>query len=40
MWIDKLDDILNKCNNTNHSIIKIKPTNIKDDAYVDSGKKK
>ena len=29
VFIDKLDDIVNKCNNTYHSTIKIKPVNVK-----------
>ena len=29
VYIDKLDDIVNKCNNTYHSKIKIKPFVIK-----------
>ena len=29
LYIDKLDDIVNKCNNTYHSKIKIKPVVIK-----------
>ena len=29
MYIDKLDDIVNKCNNTYHRTIKIKPVDVK-----------
>ena len=29
VFIDKLDDIVNKCNNTYHSTIKMKPVNVK-----------
>ena len=29
VYIDKLDDIVNKYNNTNHTTIKIKPVDIK-----------
>ena len=31
-----LDDIVNKYNNTVHRTIKMKPIDVKDDAYVDS----
>ena len=37
--IDKLDDTVSKSNNTYHSTIKIKPVNVKDNAYIDSNKK-
>ena len=37
--IDQLDDTVSKCNNTYHSTIKIKPVNVKDNAYIDSNKK-
>ena len=33
--IDKLDDIVNKYNNTYHRKIKIKPIEVKDDTYID-----
>ena len=36
--IDKLDDIVNKCNNIYHSTVKMKPANVKDNAYIDSNK--
>ena len=33
--IDKLDDIVNKYNNTYHRKIKIKPIEVKDSTYID-----
>ena len=36
MYIDKLDHIVNKYNNTCQRTIKIKPTDVKDNAYIDS----
>ena len=39
VYIDKLDGIVNKYNNTNHSTIKIKPVDVKSDTYIDSSKK-
>ena len=38
MYIDKLDDIVNKYNNTYHSTIRRKPVDIKANKYVDSNK--
>ena len=38
MDIDKLDDIDNKYNNTYHSTIKMKPVDVKSNAYIDYGK--
>ena len=38
MYIDKLDDIVNKYNNINHRTIQMKPTDVKDNAYIDFGK--
>ena len=35
VYIDKLDDIVNKYNNTYHTSIKMKPVNIKDNTYID-----
>ena len=35
MYIDKLDDIVNKCNNTYHSTIKMKPVDVKLSTYID-----
>ena len=36
--IDKLDDIVNKYNNTYHSTIKKKPTDVKDNRSINIGK--
>ena len=36
--IDKLDDIINKYNNTYHSTNKIKPVDVKPNTYIDSSK--
>ena len=36
MYIDKLDDIVNKYNNTYHRIVKMKPVDVKDNTYIDS----
>ena len=38
VYIDKLDDIVNKCNNTYHKTIKLKPVNVKPSTYIDSCK--
>ena len=38
VYIDKLDDIVNKCNNTYHSTIKMKPVDVKLSTYIDSNK--
>ena len=38
MDIDKLDDIVNKYNNTHHIIIKIKPFDVKLSTYIDFNK--
>ena len=35
-YIDKLDDILNKYNNTFHRTIKMKPVDVKDNTYIGS----
>ena len=35
VYIDKLDDVVNKYNNTYHSTIKIKPASVKDNTYFD-----
>ena len=35
VYIDKLDDIVKKYNNTYHTAIKMKPTNVKDNRYID-----
>ena len=37
--IDKLDDILNKYNNTYHRTITMKPADVKSNTYVNSSKK-
>ena len=34
VYIDKLDDIVNEYNNTYHRTIKMKPIDVKDNAYV------
>ena len=39
VYIDKLDDIANKYNNTYHSTIKMKPVGVKWNTYIDSCKK-
>ena len=33
LCIDKLDDIVNKCNNTYHSAIKMKPVDVKSNTF-------
>ena len=38
VYIDKLDDIVNKYNNTYHTTIKMKPVDEKTSAYIDSSK--
>ena len=38
LYIDKLDDIVNKCNNTYHRTIKMKPVDDKDNAHIDFSK--
>ena len=38
LYIDKLDDILNKYNNTSHRTIKMKPFDAKDNTYINIGK--
>ena len=38
MFIDKLDNIVNEYNNTYHTTIKMKPVDVKDNAYIDSSK--
>ena len=39
VYMDKLDVIVNKYNNTYHSTIKMKPTCVKDNVYIDFSKK-
>ena len=36
IYIDKLDGIVNEYNNTYHRKTKMKPVNVKDNAYIDS----
>ena len=38
IYIDKLDGIVNKYNNTYHSTIKIKPINVKSSTFINSSK--
>ena len=38
VYIDKLDDIVNKYNNTYHSTIKIKPVDVKSNTRIDASK--
>ena len=38
VYIDKLNDIVNKYNNTYHSIIKMKPVDVKSGTYIDFSK--
>ena len=38
VYIDKLDDIVNGYNNTKHRTTKMKPTDVKDNAYIVFGK--
>ena len=38
VYIDKLDDIIQKYNNKNHRTIKIKPIDVKDNTYIDFSK--
>ena len=38
VYIDKLDDIVNKCNNAYHSTIKMKPVHVKSNTYINSSK--
>ena len=39
VYIDKLDDIVSECNNTDHRTIKMKPVDVKDNTYIDFKKK-
>ena len=34
-YIDELDDIVDKCNNTCHRTMKMKPTDVKKSTYID-----
>ena len=38
VYVDKLDDIVNKYNNTYYSTIKTKPVDVKPSAYIESSK--
>ena len=38
VYIDKLDDMINEYNNTKHITTKMKPNDVKDNTYSDSGK--
>ena len=38
VYIEKLDDIVNKYNNTYHSTVKVKPIDVKSNTYINSGK--
>ena len=38
VYIDKLDDIVNECNNTYHTTIKMKPIDVKVNTYIDTDK--
>ena len=38
VYIDKLDDIVNECNNANHTTIKMKPIDVKDNTYINTDK--
>ena len=38
MYTDKLDDIVNKYNNTYHNIIETKPVDVKPGTYTESSK--
>ena len=38
VYIDKLDDIVNEYNNTYHRTIKMNPTEVKDNTYINQVK--
>ena len=38
VYIDKLDGIVNEYNNTHHRTIKMKPTDVKDNTYINIDK--
>ena len=38
MYIDKLNAIVNKYNNTYHTTIKMKPIDVKDNTYINTNK--
>ena len=35
IYVDALDDIVNKCNNTVHKTIKMKPIDVTDDSFAE-----
>ena len=39
VYINKLDDIVNKYNNTYHSIMKMKPVDVENNTYIELDKK-
>ena len=39
VYIDKLDDIVDECNDTYHTTIKMKPIDVKDNTYINTSKK-
>ena len=39
MYIDKLDNIVNKYNNTYHTTIKMRPVDVKSNTYIQFNKK-
>ena len=38
LYIDKLDDIVNKYNNTYHNTIKMKPVDVRTNTYIESNR--
>ena len=38
VYIDKLDNIVNKYDNTYHSTIQVKPVDVKSNTYINAGK--
>ena len=38
VYIDKLDDIVDECNNTYHTAIKMKPIDVRDNTYINTSK--
>ena len=39
VYIDKLDDIVDECNNAYHTTVKMKPIDVKDNTYINTDKK-
>ena len=39
VYIDRVDNIVNKCNNTYHNTIKMKPVDVESSTYIDVGTK-